>query len=55
LRGHPVEQAAKCIIVMVKIGKKVTNFILAVLPGNAQSWDLYTYVSCSSITDRDHR
>ena len=36
LRGHSVEQAAKCIIVMVKFGKKVTKFVLAVLPGNAR-------------------
>jgi Ala-tRNA(Pro) deacylase len=36
LRGHPVRQAAKCIIVMVKIGKKVTKFVLAVVPGDAR-------------------
>lgn len=36
LRGHPVAQAAKCIIVMVKIGKKVTEFVLAVIPGDAR-------------------
>jgi Ala-tRNA(Pro) deacylase len=34
LRGHPVEQAAKCIVLIVKIGKKVTRFVLAVVPGN---------------------
>jgi len=34
LRGHPVEQAAKCIILIAKIGKKVTRFVLAVVPGN---------------------
>jgi len=36
LRGHPVAQAAKCIVVMVKLGKKVTKFILAVVPGDAR-------------------
>lgn len=36
MRGHPVAQAAKCIILMVKIGKKVTKFVLAVVPGDAR-------------------
>lgn len=36
MRGHPVEQAAKCLILMVKIGKKVTKFVLAVIPGDAR-------------------
>lgn len=36
MRGNAVEQAAKCIILMVKIGKKVTRYILAVVPGNAR-------------------
>jgi len=36
LRGNPLEQAAKCIIVMVKIGKKSTRYVLAVVPGNAR-------------------
>ncbi|QYC42098.1 hypothetical protein Nocox_22470 [Nonomuraea coxensis DSM 45129] len=36
LRGHPVEQAAKCLIVMVKIGKKRTRYVLAVVPGDAR-------------------
>ncbi|HXI87157.1 MAG TPA: YbaK/EbsC family protein [Parvularculaceae bacterium] len=36
MRGHPVAQAAKCIVVMVKIGKKTTKFILAVIPGDAR-------------------
>jgi Ala-tRNA(Pro) deacylase len=36
MRGHPVAQAAKCIIVMVKFGKKVTKFVLAVVPGDAR-------------------
>ncbi len=34
LRGHPVKQAAKCIVLIVKIGKKVTRFVLAVVPGD---------------------
>ncbi|MFI6178077.1 YbaK/prolyl-tRNA synthetase associated domain-containing protein [Nonomuraea sp. NPDC051191] len=36
LRGHGVEQAAKCLIVMVKVGKKVTRHVLAVMPGDAR-------------------
>src|SRR5689334_7110484 len=36
IRGNPLEQAAKCIILMVKIGKKVTKYVLAVVPGNAR-------------------
>jgi Ala-tRNA(Pro) deacylase len=36
LRGHPVCQAAKCIVVMVKRGKKITKFVLAVVPGDAR-------------------
>ena len=36
MRGHPVAHAAKCIIVMVKLGKKVTAFVLAVVPGDAR-------------------
>ena len=34
LRGHPVEAAAKCIVLIVKIGKKTSRFVLAVVPGN---------------------
>ncbi|WP_320069439.1 YbaK/EbsC family protein [Micromonospora sp. RTGN7] len=34
LRGHDPAQAAKCIIIMVKVGKKVTKFVAAVLPGD---------------------
>jgi Ala-tRNA(Pro) deacylase len=33
LRGHPVAAAAKCIILIVK---KVTRFVLAVVPGDAR-------------------
>jgi Ala-tRNA(Pro) deacylase len=36
MRGNAVKQAAKCIILMVKIGKKVTRYVLAVVPGNAR-------------------
>ncbi len=36
LRGHPLAQAAKCMILMVKIGKKVTRFVLGVVPGDAR-------------------
>src|SRR6266849_317474 len=36
LRGNALSQAAKCIILMVKIGKKVTRYILAVVPGDAR-------------------
>ncbi len=36
LRGNALSQAAKCIILIVKIGKKVTRYILAVVPGDAR-------------------
>ena len=36
LRANPVAAAAKCIILIVKIGKKQTRFILAVVPGDAR-------------------
>src|SRR3954468_10359964 len=36
MRGHPVEAAAKCIVLIVKIGKKTSRFVLAVVPGNAR-------------------
>jgi len=36
LRGHDVAHAAKCLIVMVKIGKKQTRYVLAVVPGDAR-------------------
>lgn len=36
MRGNRLEQAAKCIILMVKQGKKVTRYILAVVPGDAK-------------------
>ena len=36
MRGHDPRQAAKCLVLMVKIGKKVTKFVLAVMPGDAK-------------------
>ncbi|GIH96008.1 YbaK/EbsC family protein [Planobispora siamensis] len=36
LRGHDVARAAKCLIVMVKIGKKRTRYVLTVVPGDAR-------------------
>ena len=36
MRGHAASEAAKCIILIVKIGKKVSRFVLAVVPGNAR-------------------
>jgi len=36
MRGNEVSQAAKCIVVMVKITKKLKKFILAVVPGDAK-------------------
>ncbi|HYN97276.1 MAG TPA: YbaK/EbsC family protein [Pilimelia sp.] len=35
-RGHPVAHAAKCLVVMVKIGKKSSRYFLAVVPGDAR-------------------
>lgn len=36
MRGHAVNEAAKCIILLVKVGKKVTKYVLAVVPGDAR-------------------
>ncbi|GLW63645.1 hypothetical protein Arub01_18890 [Actinomadura rubrobrunea] len=36
LRGNDVSHAAKCLIVMVKIGKRQTRYVLAVVPGDAR-------------------
>jgi Ala-tRNA(Pro) deacylase len=36
LRGHDVAHAAKCIVIMVKVGKKTTRYVLAVVPGDAR-------------------
>jgi Ala-tRNA(Pro) deacylase len=35
-RGNPIAAAAKCIVVMVKVGKKTTRYFLAVVPGDAR-------------------
>jgi Ala-tRNA(Pro) deacylase len=35
-RGHPVAQAAKCLVVMVKLGKRTSHYFLAVVPGDAR-------------------
>ena len=34
LRGHELAQAAKCIVVRIKLGRKVNKFVLAVVPGD---------------------
>jgi Ala-tRNA(Pro) deacylase len=36
MRGNALAAAAKCIILMVKQGKKVTRYVLAVVPGDAR-------------------
>lgn len=36
LRGNALAQAAKCMVVMVKLGKKVTRYVLAVVPGDTR-------------------
>jgi Ala-tRNA(Pro) deacylase len=36
MRGNALSQAAKCIILMVKLGKKVTQYVLGVVPGDAR-------------------
>ena len=36
LRGNALAQAAKCIVIMVKIGKKTTKYVLGVVPGDAR-------------------
>ena len=36
LRGHDVAQAAKCLVVIVKVGKKETRYALTVVPGDAR-------------------
>lgn len=36
LRGHDLARAAKCLILLVKIGKKQTRYVLAVVPGDAR-------------------
>src|SRR5438552_14549239 len=34
MRGNALSQAAKCIVLLVKMGKKITRYILAVVPGD---------------------
>jgi Ala-tRNA(Pro) deacylase len=34
MRGHDVRLAAKCLVLIVKVGKKTTKFVLAVVPGD---------------------
>jgi Ala-tRNA(Pro) deacylase len=34
LRGHPVSEAAKCLILIIKIDRRVTRYVLAVVPGD---------------------
>lgn len=36
LRGHDVAHAAKCLVIMVKVGKRTTRYVLAVVPGVAR-------------------
>ena len=36
LRGNALRQAAKCIVLMVKLGKKVTTYVLGVVPGDCR-------------------
>jgi Ala-tRNA(Pro) deacylase len=36
MRGHDVRHAAKCMVLMIKQGRKVTRYALAVVPGNAR-------------------
>lgn len=36
MRGNAVRDAAKCMVLMVKLGKKVTRYVLGVVPGDAK-------------------
>lgn len=36
MRGNALSQAAKCIVMMVKIGKKTTRYVLGVVPGDTR-------------------
>jgi Ala-tRNA(Pro) deacylase len=55
MRGNALSQAAKCIVLMVKVGKKITKYVLGVIPGDVRL-DLHavkvlmkgTYVSFAS-------
>jgi Ala-tRNA(Pro) deacylase len=35
-RGHPLAQAAKCVMLLVKLDRKTTRYVLAVVPGDAR-------------------
>ncbi|MFE6176417.1 YbaK/EbsC family protein [Streptomyces sp. NPDC056464] len=34
LRGHPASEAAKCIVLRVKVDRRITRHVLAVVPGD---------------------
>lgn len=34
LRGHPLEQAAKCLMLLVRVDRKIRRHVLAVVPGD---------------------
>ncbi|TDC20681.1 YbaK/prolyl-tRNA synthetase associated domain-containing protein [Streptomyces sp. 8K308] len=34
LRGHPVAQAAKCVVLRVRVDRRTTRHVLAVVPGD---------------------
>jgi Ala-tRNA(Pro) deacylase len=34
LRGNPLEQAAKCIVLIVKLDRRTTRYVAAVVPGD---------------------
>jgi Ala-tRNA(Pro) deacylase len=34
MRGNELSQAAKCIVLIVKMGKKITRYFLSVIPGD---------------------
>jgi Ala-tRNA(Pro) deacylase len=36
MRGNELAQAAKCLVVLVKVGKKQSRYVLAVVPGDAR-------------------
>ncbi len=36
MRGNAVGDAAKCMVLMVKLGKKATRYVLGVVPGDAK-------------------
>jgi Ala-tRNA(Pro) deacylase len=36
LRGHPPAHAAKCLVLIVKIDRRTTRYVLAVVPGDRQ-------------------